>query len=278
MARRGARLKTRAKIWSFVAALVFLIAPARAQTAPAPITQIALQRTWCYGACPIDEVTLESSGEARYNGVRNAPRLGAFRGSLAPAKFADLARGLEEQNFFELRSEIGSQAVDLPVFLVRATRGGREYSVVFHSRGNEALEKRLRDAFEEATSAIEWQRDEAVSNSGVNGVVRRPLTSREARILKDRQPPVTEFVFPFALVSLSSRDGKRVLWTRADQEGRFHFFAALGNYNLQARDENGAQPYVPGAPLYLSKSVSIVVEAAKFAPATLRLQAYGGAH
>jgi hypothetical protein len=57
-----------------VVGMMFLLAPPVADGAE--ITEISLERTPCYGSCPVDQVILRSGGTARYMGTRFVPRTG----------------------------------------------------------------------------------------------------------------------------------------------------------------------------------------------------------
>lgn len=240
---------------------------------PAPITQISVQRTWCYGDCPIDSLVLNSDGRASYSGFRNASRNGFFRGVLAPDQFSGLAAFLESQNYFELKPEIGMGNIDAPDFLIGVVRGGLPYNVTFRIGGSALLEAKMKKPFLDVAEQIQWQRDDSASESGVSGTVRRPLTRYEASSLRERKPPVTSFPMRFALVTLRSRDAKgEEISTRSDGEGRFQFFAPPGRYDVSVSTYNFAQPHALGAPLYLAPSQTIVVEAKKFAAPVLHFE------
>ena len=237
------------------------------------ISQISVQRTACYGRCPIDEATFNADGSATYAGFEYAPRRGFYRGALLPNQFSTLASFLESQNFFELRAEIGDDNItDMPYFLVSAVRDGVPYNVTFRPDRNPVLEAKMRKEMDAAMESIKWQRDDAASASGVRGTAQRPLTPRESRIFSDRKPPFESFPMKFALIELRSLDHPgETISTRSDQEGRFQVFALLGHYQLSTPFDFAMQ-HVLDHSYYLAESQMVTVEAGKFAAPTLKFK------
>ncbi len=119
---------------------------------------------------------------------------------------------------------------------------------------------------------IAWQKDEAASASGVRGTVRRPLTTQEATMFRDRKSPAESLWVKFAIVRVYLLPGRQPFSTVTDQEGRFEFFLPPGRYDISATNDNSSRPFNPDDPLYLMSSQSITVEANKFAPTTLRFK------
>ena len=256
----------------FLALAIFLFAVG-ARAADGPITQIRLQQTRCYGSCPIEEIALSSSGDATFSGVRSSARVGFYCGQIAPEKFTKLATFLQNQNFFELRSEIGRGNIDAPDTIVSVTRGFDESAVVFRVGGNEKLRLLLVKAIAEASKDIIWIKDEIVSRSGVKGWIVRDLTPRETRLFADDQPPVTSLSAPFVLVTLTSRDDPKISFsTRSDGEGRFQFFAPPGRFDLSVRSTNNFGSSAIEQPLWIAPAQTVEVKADHFAPADVRLR------
>ena len=253
----------------FLLAICLFATSARA--ADEPIMQIRLQQTWCYGPCPIDEITLNSNGDATFSGVANSARDGFYRGQIASDKFAALARFLQNQNFFELRSQIGRGNIDASDTIVSVARGYNDDAVVFRVGGNEKLRLVLVNAIVEASNDIVWKKDEIASRSGVKGSIRRDLTPSETRIFADRKPPVTSLSAQFFLVTLTSRDDSKISFsTRSDGEGRIQIFAPPGRYDLSVRDTNTARSIEQ--PKWIASSQTVEVKADQFVLVPPQLQ------
>ena len=259
--------------------LIFAALATNVGAADAPITQIKLQHTECYGPCPVDEITLNADGNAQFAGVSNGTRQGFYRGQVAPEKFAALTRALEDQNFFELRAEIGDAlTTDAPDAIVSATRGGVSYRVTFRASGNRELLAKLEAAFSDASAQIEWKKDESVSKTGARGTIMRALTAYETRLFADRETPFTQMPMRYSPVTLIAMDAAQTRYsTHSDGEGRFQIFAPPGRYLLAAGEQVDtfrpleSSPYLP---FWLADGQIIELKAGQFAPIEVRLDNY----
>lgn len=92
------------------------------------ITEISLERTGCFGSCPIYKITLRSDGSATYVGKRYSPREGAFQGKFEYG-FEKLAELLYRQGFFNLENEYNAPFTDLDTTIVTVTQDGKAKAV-----------------------------------------------------------------------------------------------------------------------------------------------------
>ncbi|RMF52829.1 MAG: hypothetical protein D6750_01715 [Bacteroidetes bacterium] len=60
---------------------------------------LRIERTPCYGRCPIDKVELFPDGKVRYEGQRFVPRLGLYTRQLSPQEQAEVEKTLREAHF-----------------------------------------------------------------------------------------------------------------------------------------------------------------------------------
>lgn len=68
-----------------------------------PYESVTLERTPCYGPCPVYTVTLHRSGEAELHGERNLPLSGDFVGELDALSFGRLCYALDHFHFNEFK-------------------------------------------------------------------------------------------------------------------------------------------------------------------------------
>src|SRR4051794_21358964 len=94
-------------------------------TAQPEITEIRLERTPCFGSCPVDEVVLRPDGTATYVGTRFVERPGRHEGTFDRAEYEKLAKLLESQGFFGLKDRYSVPETDNPSLITSATRGGK---------------------------------------------------------------------------------------------------------------------------------------------------------
>lgn len=200
-----------------------------AQQAAPPITAISLERTWCYGSCPIDELVLRADGTAAYTGRSNTRQTGNFTGTFWDADFARLAQALVADGFDALRDSYGHRNVDAAFRIVTADRGSQRKSVINHDmEGSDVLWGMERLILGTAAD-IAWQ----PVATGIRGVV-------------TWQPQGTGQWLPVSgqLVLIQSPGDTRVFEefvVRADAEGRFEIPLDAGTYELELSPRSSPQ-------------------------------------
>lgn len=91
---------------------------------------IRIQRTSCYGRCPIDKVELLPGGLVRYEGERFVPRLGVYTRQLTPAELARAEQLLREGNFAQYKEVYDNPGIsDLPSLILTYRLEGQERSI-----------------------------------------------------------------------------------------------------------------------------------------------------
>lgn len=68
-----------------------------------PYESITLERTPCFGTCPVYTVTLHRSGKAELHAVRNLPKTGNFVGELDALSFGRLCYVLDHYRFKDFK-------------------------------------------------------------------------------------------------------------------------------------------------------------------------------
>lgn len=97
---------------------------------PADSVFFQLDRTPCFGSCPVFKVVVKGNGDAVYTGRRFAPREGIFTGKLTAAQMAELRKMADEAGFFGMEDRYDGQVTDLPSTIIRMSSGGRTKKVV----------------------------------------------------------------------------------------------------------------------------------------------------
>ena len=119
---------------------VFAAAAAPAASAPAqgPIA-ITLERTACFGFCPVYSVTLRDDGTVTYNGKEHVKVSGAQTWKIDPAAVRALAQEMQNEGFFELQDEYRSLVTDHPTVFTTLSIGGRTKKVLNYVAGPQKL-------------------------------------------------------------------------------------------------------------------------------------------
>ena len=114
--------------------------PAQAQAPSAQdITAIALQRSPCFGACPVYELTLSADGQVKFVGERFVDAAGERTGAIAPAAFERVAAEVRALDFFALKDRYRLEedgctatATDHPTATFTVTAGGQDKTVSYY--------------------------------------------------------------------------------------------------------------------------------------------------
>ena len=144
-------------------------APALAQPSAVPAdTVIKLERTSCFGACPVYSVTLDGTGAVTYDGVKYVHIVGRQADRVAISRIAAILEAAQRIGFFELRDHYrtienpdGSRTIvtDLPTTIVTITSGGRTKRVEDYLGAPDAL-KELEQQIDDIARTRRWIRPE----------------------------------------------------------------------------------------------------------------------
>jgi hypothetical protein len=101
-------------------------------------TTIALERTACFGTCPVYAVTIDAHGNVVYNGTRFVAVTGRRTARVPVARVAEILERAEQIRFFDLDDQYReirhpdgtmSTVTDLPTTFVTIKRAGRSKRV-----------------------------------------------------------------------------------------------------------------------------------------------------
>jgi hypothetical protein len=125
------------------------------------ITGITMQKTPCYGTCPVYAVRFMLDGRARYFGGDNAPLQGHFSGT---TDVAALAAWIATQQPETLPDTYPTANIDAPGVNLQIDYGARRlrFKGISESSASLRLEGILL-ALDGATSRIRWRRDDAAT-------------------------------------------------------------------------------------------------------------------
>jgi hypothetical protein len=117
--------------WSIPALAVALIGPAwlapsfAAAQAVHEDFVIKLERTACYGRCPVYSVTIDANGNVTYDGMQFVPVVGRQTDRIPVSRVAALVEAVDRMRFFELDDKYSQLITDLPTTFVTVTHHGR---------------------------------------------------------------------------------------------------------------------------------------------------------
>jgi hypothetical protein len=149
-----------------IATAIFLLSvafPAAGGNVESDVTKITLERTPCFGTCPVYTLTIHRSGQVEFQGKDHVRQKGSETGRISTEDFARLVRKIDEIKFFDLKDRYdgknpdgsGVTVTDLPTRKTSVTRGNRTKTVENYFRGPKGL-KELEDLIDEVTKAADW--------------------------------------------------------------------------------------------------------------------------
>lgn len=129
-------------------------------------TLISLERSSCYGPCPVYSVSVDARGEVRFVGRDHVVSFGEHEGKINEATLRGLLREFEKLGFFDLEDRYTSPDLcaeyltDNPTVTLTLRRDGRA-KTVSHYHGCRGFEeenalKRLQRSVEGLTGAWRW--------------------------------------------------------------------------------------------------------------------------
>jgi hypothetical protein len=141
--------------------------PPVAQSAAAPADSVAvtLERTPCFGSCPVYLVTASSSGAVRFEGKSHVSHPGSAAGRIPKARLDSLLAELEaagyldfEENYVPGSPACGNAATDLPTVTTSVTLHRRTKRIE-HYRGCAGAPRalsRLEERIDEVLNTAQW--------------------------------------------------------------------------------------------------------------------------
>jgi hypothetical protein len=128
------------------------------QAAEQPL-RVTLERTACFGACPMYTVTVDHSGAVTFDGKRFVARTGSHSARVDTQALSGLRDAVKASNFFALQDCYCERNVtDLPSAIITVTLGDREKTVRHYAgdrRAPPALIE-LQDRIDELASTERW--------------------------------------------------------------------------------------------------------------------------
>jgi hypothetical protein len=127
---------------------------------------IKLERTRCFGACPVYTVSIDAKGNVVYEGIRFVQVQGRVTDRIPVSRVAALLATADRIGFFELGDQYrtkknpdGSETIvtDLPTTFVTITSGGRTKRIEDYYGGPDSL-KELERQIDDAAGTKRWIR------------------------------------------------------------------------------------------------------------------------
>ena len=134
---------------------------------------ITMERTACFGTCPIYKLTIEGNGTVIYEGQDFVQVKGEQSASLSSAQIQDLVSAFEQAQFFTLTDYINKDRTDSPSVITSITLNGKT-KTVNHYDGDDSAPQALFDLeskIDEITNSKQWTGSVTSSPQGIAVIV-----------------------------------------------------------------------------------------------------------
>jgi hypothetical protein len=101
---------------------------------------LSLQRTACYGTCPIYTIELFADGKAKFTGERFTEKLGTWEKQFDYSEVSDLLKMAKSEKWPRYSDEYRSGVSDLPSNILGINRKNKSYTIRIEGEHPEALD------------------------------------------------------------------------------------------------------------------------------------------
>lgn len=118
----------------------------------------SLERTACYGTCPIYKISVFSDGSIKYDGKRFVKKVGSDAGKTSAATLGELGRAFARADFFKLQDKYERYDItDHPSAIVFYD-DGKQHKTISHYHGDSSAPESLRKLEDEIDKLLDSDR------------------------------------------------------------------------------------------------------------------------
>ena len=125
------------------------------QTPPENLTdvEITLERTACYGTCPIYTISISGDGSVTYRGEQFVKTIGVQKYNISSGDVEDLVALIYQKSFFSLRDRYEIGATDMPTVIITVRVGDQIKSVENYGRAGPAQLHEIEQKIDELSNS-----------------------------------------------------------------------------------------------------------------------------
>ena len=120
---------------------------------------ITLERTLCYGTCPVYKLTVYGTGDVTWEGKKFVKTVGKAEGAISKEQFKQLVSEFDKANYFLLKDNYTQISLtDMPNVFTSITVDGKTKSIKHYRGDNSAPEKltTLETRIDEIVNSDQW--------------------------------------------------------------------------------------------------------------------------
>ncbi len=118
---------------------------------------ISLEKTRCFGTCPVFTLEIYDDGAAILRGEENIHKIGEFRAALSKKQVKELVKEFRAKGFFTFEENYTSSASDLPTTYLSFTDKGITKKITDYDQAPDAL-RELEAKVESYIGILTWRK------------------------------------------------------------------------------------------------------------------------
>lgn len=121
----------------------------------------SIERTFCFGTCPVYVFKINNDGTASYEGVRNVKRMGTYSAKVTPAQMNKLIEVAKSIGYMDFKDKYDNESItDLPSTTTSIVIDGKRKEVMRRYQFPKEI-KVLEDAFDVLIETLDWKLEKA---------------------------------------------------------------------------------------------------------------------
>ncbi len=121
------------------------------------VTEIHLERTRCYGTCPVYSVTIKNDGSFVYHGKAHVDHIGEYRGTVSKWAFNQLASFIKDADYMNLESNYKSRITDMATVKTAVKMGGEKKTVSNYANAGPAKLWAIEQLIDKIVMEGDWE-------------------------------------------------------------------------------------------------------------------------
>lgn len=121
------------------------------------ITEIGIERSGCYGTCPIYTFIAKSDGTFRYKGVKYVEREGEFTGTVPVWYFHQLAQLIRDSDYMELEGSYTRMVTDNPTTYTMVVMNGKRKTVSNYAHAGPTKLWAIEQLIDDLMNKAKWE-------------------------------------------------------------------------------------------------------------------------
>lgn len=121
----------------------------------------SIERSYCFGTCPVYTFKINLNGTATYEGTRNVKNIGTYSSKVSPAEMSELIKIAKSINYMSFKDKYDSESItDLPSTTTSIVIDGKRKEVMRRYQYPQEI-KTLEEAFDQLIDSLNWKLEKA---------------------------------------------------------------------------------------------------------------------